>query len=203
MAETAGPTDHLLQRRPGAVALLAMTLATALTAGLGSSQVLAQDLLQTRPGNTASLISNNMVNAILPVEEAFALQLESVTTAEQSAGENTGESTAVGALQLRWRIAADHYLYRQSLQVLLPDGSALTNLKLPEGEAIEDEFFGEVEVYYQSLALPLPLAALANAAGTGANTKASSLELEVHFQGCAAERYCYPPHQQRVLVPLP
>lgn len=183
MAEAAQVTGHhLLQSRPGAVALLGVVLA--LGAAFNAAPVMAQDLLQSRPGGTASLISDNIVNAILPVEEAFALQLE---------------SAAAGALQLHWRIAAGHYLYRQSLLLLLPDGSTLASLALPAGEAIEDEFFGAVEVYYESLTLPLPLEALTSAADAGA----SNLNLEVRFQGCAAERYCYPPHQQEVQVPLP
>lgn len=157
-----------------------LLLAALASAGLG-----AQDLLQQRRPGTPSLISERLQGDLLPVEEAFRLQLES--------------SGSTG-LQLHWQIAPGHYLYRKSLQLVLPDGTALEALELPAATAIEDEYFGAVEVYYEVLRLPLPLtdlAAVADAAG------GRSVNLEVQFQGCAEDRYCYPPHSQTLTVPLP
>ena len=133
----------------------------------------AQDLLQQRRPATP-LISERLQGDLLPVDAAFRLQLDSVGS---------------DGLLLEWQIAPGHYLYRKSLQVLLPDGSALEGLQLPPATPIEDEYFGAVDVYYDALHLPLPRAALAADA------------IEVHFQGCAEDRYCYPPHSQ--ILPLP
>lgn len=154
-----------------------------LIAGL-APMLQAQGLLQERRSNT-SLISERLQGDLLPVEEAFRLQL-------QSSGSD--------GLLLQWQIAPGHYLYRKSLRLQLADGSVLEGLELPDATPIEDAYFGAVDVYYEELRLELPLARLSTAARASAD---NALQLEVHFQGCAEDRYCYPPHRQTLAIPSP
>ena len=55
-------------------------------------------------------------------------------------------------------------------------------MPLPEGKAKFDEFFGDVEVYYQFVAFTLPAALELN----------DGAQLTVGYQGCADRGLCYP-----------
>ncbi|MDX1626236.1 MAG: protein-disulfide reductase DsbD [Wenzhouxiangellaceae bacterium] len=116
---------------------------------------------------------------LLPVEEAFALTAD----AED------------GVVRLRWDIAEGYYLYRHAFDVeaVGDDGARLGEPDIAPGKAYEDEFFGQVEVYRGSASIDVPLEA-APADGT--------LELQVAFQGCADLGICYPPHRQRIEIPV-
>jgi thiol:disulfide interchange protein DsbD len=152
-----------------------LTRTLALLASLATLPLAAQDLLQSR--SPAQLLGKQLVGEVLPAEEAFRLQLS---------------SSGSEGLELEWLIAPGHYLYRKSLGVQLPDGQTLGGLELPAGLPIEDEFFGAVEVYYNALRLPLPLDALRASGAT---------KIDVLFQGCAEERYCYPPQVVELALP--
>ncbi|MEB0047186.1 MULTISPECIES: protein-disulfide reductase DsbD [unclassified Pseudomonas] len=94
----------------------------------------------------------------------------------------TSERLETGETQLYWQIADGYYLYKQRLKF---DGlSAQVTPALPEGEAHNDEFFGEQQVYRQGLELKIP------AGATG--------QIKVGFQGCADAGLCYPPQTQVV-----
>ena len=79
---------------------------------------------------------------------------------------------------LQWDIASGYYLYRDQFAVLA-DGEALA-AEFRRGRMITDEFFGNVEVLYDSAetrVVPPP----------GIDT------LQVRYQGCAEDGICYPP----------
>jgi thiol:disulfide interchange protein DsbD len=94
----------------------------------------------------------------------------------------TSERLESGETQLYWQIADGYYLYQKRLKF---DGlPANQQPVLPEGEAHNDEFFGEQQVYRQGLELKIP----AGASG----------QIKVGFQGCADAGLCYPP-QTRIV----
>lgn len=103
----------------------------------------------------------------LPVDEAFALTV--------SPQEN-------GATLLHWRIAPGYYLYQQRLQFdgLPPERQP----PLPEGEPYSDEFFGDSQIYRDSLELLVP-PGVENSVRLG-------------WQGCADAGLCYPPQTREV-----
>ena len=69
----------------------------------------------------------------------------------------TWERLDDGQVQLRWQIAPGYYLYQKRLRF---DGlDPALQPQLPPGESHSDEFFGESQVYRQSLELTLPAAA--------------------------------------------
>lgn len=106
---------------------------------------------------------------ILPVDDAFAL---SVVRDE-------------GELQLLWQIRPGYYLYRHRLGV---DGSERVGIPhIPEGIHKQDEYFGDVEVYYDALVVDVPLA------GQESET------FVVQYQGCADAGICYPPQKRRFI----
>lgn len=102
----------------------------------------------------------------LPSEEAFRLDI-------------TFED---GRMKLDWRIEAGYYLYRKSFRVSEVTAGEASFRTLPEGETVEDPFFGEVQIFRDRLQTVLN--AHPNPAGR--------LSLVIEFQGCAEARYCYP-----------
>lgn len=93
-------------------------------------------------------------------------------------------------LRVEWEIAPGYYLYRGriKLEAVEPAGASLGTLKLPAGEHIHDEHFGDVEVYR---------------AGTLVGEFSSDRplrKLRLGYQGCAEEGICLPPQTRIVDV---
>ncbi|MDX1298908.1 MAG: protein-disulfide reductase DsbD [Pseudomonas sp.] len=85
------------------------------------------------------MLGNTQQVDFLPVEQAFALNVE-----PQSNGETL----------LRWNIAPGYYLYQQRMQFSgLPAG---VEPELPSGLPYSDEFFGDSQIYREHLELTLP-----------------------------------------------
>jgi thiol:disulfide interchange protein DsbD len=97
-----------------------------------------------------------------------------------------------GQLLLRWQIAPGYYLYRSRLGFNSAAATSAGQLvaleaELPPGIDKVDEYFGEVQVYYQILELTLPLVG-------------KPARIDVQYQGCADAGLCYPPKQQSVAL---
>jgi thioredoxin:protein disulfide reductase len=86
-----------------------------------------------------------------------------------------------GAAVIRWEIAPGYYLYRHQLAFTLdmPHGAPV----IPPGQAEHDDYFGDVEVYFNELIVRIPLE----------RTPPRSARLGVRYQGCAVAGLCYPP----------
>ena len=96
-------------------------------------------------------------------------------------------------VSIHWTIAPGYYLYRDkfSFSLVAPDGDTLeATFTMPQGVSHHDEFFGDVEVYYQSLstAIDLPVAA------------SNAYQLQIQYQGCAEAGLCYPPQTRLVEI---
>jgi thiol:disulfide interchange protein DsbD len=99
------------------------------------------------------------------------------------------------AVSLNWIIADGYYLYRHRVAVKTETSGFTVGVPvLPDGKKKTDEFFGQVEVYYQQLDATVPLE---RAAG------ADTVELKVTYQGCADAGLCYPPITKTIEVALP
>jgi thiol:disulfide interchange protein DsbD len=96
---------------------------------------------------------------------------------------------------LNWAIKPGYYLYQSKLAFTDSNGKAWST-ELPPATPIVDEFLGESRVYFDSLQLRLPLPR--NPVQTPAN-----YSLTVQFQGCAKDRYCYPPQTRTIPLGLP
>lgn len=103
----------------------------------------------------------------LPVEDAFALSVEHADD---------------GATRLTWDIAPGYYLYQQRLSFSGLDKDL--HPTLPAGTPYSDEFFGDSQVYRDSLQLSIA------AEQAGAFT--------LGWQGCADAGLCYPPQSRAI-----
>ncbi|WP_029652384.1 protein-disulfide reductase DsbD [Marinobacter daepoensis] len=115
-----------------------------------------------------SLFGTGTGNDFLPVEEAFQYSLTQNP-------DNT--------VTLYWDIAQDYYLYRKRLTIEGVDGE-LGGIAFPAGVMINDEFFGESEVYYTQAEIQIEPG------------EASALSLS--WQGCADAGLCYPPQSAEI-----
>ena len=108
----------------------------------------------------------------LPVEEAYQVELEVME---------------VNNVRIYWIIADTYYLYQHRFNFKLTDaqGEVPLAVELPEGLHKEDEFFGEVEVYYHYADLLLQ-----------PERTEGKATLALGSQGCADAGLCYPPQTQ-------
>ncbi|MGN7973226.1 protein-disulfide reductase DsbD [Serratia sp. 22264] len=120
----------------------------------------------------ASLFGQSGGSKFVPVDQAFAFDFKQQDR----------------QLALNWQIRPGYYLYRQQIK-LVPQQATLGTVELPEGLSHKDEFFGEVAIFKQQLALNIPLQQAANGAS-----------LSVTYQGCAEAGFCYPPETR--VIPL-
>jgi len=114
--------------------------------------------------------------AFLPVEQAYQLE---------------GELTAAGDLRLYWQITGGYYLYQHAFNVRIesPYRSEPLAIDYPPALNKTDEFFGEVQVYYDHADLSASLPSTED-----------SLTVAVTYQGCADAGLCYPPKTEYLIV---
>ncbi|KKM05224.1 hypothetical protein LCGC14_1756280 [marine sediment metagenome] len=121
--------------------------------------LLAMLLLAT---STLAQMSNS---DFLPVEQAFSYDVS---------------ANADDTLTITWDIAPDYYLYRHQLK-FEGEPQPVTDVRIPDGKPIEDEFFGESEVYYDQVAVTVD--------------PGQAQTLNIAWQGCAEAGLCYPPQR--------
>ncbi|MCC6208685.1 MAG: protein-disulfide reductase DsbD [Gammaproteobacteria bacterium] len=103
-----------------------------------------------------------------------------------------------GTITARWMIADGYYLYRDKFTFRLtesPVGIALGEARFPPGEFKEDEYFGRMEVFHGPMQAAVPVERQGAAPTT--------ITLEVGYQGCADQGFCYPPMKRTVRLELP
>jgi len=100
-------------------------------------------------------------------------------------------------IKAHWDIADDYYLYKDKFEfdIINGEGASLGTAVYPPGKKKHDEFFGEMEVYFNQASILIPLNRSIN--GT------LDLELKVGFQGCADAGFCYPPQSETSSFVLP
>lgn len=92
---------------------------------------------------------------------------------------------------IHWDIAPGYYLYADKFAVTLPNEAQgqQPDMHMPAGQPHVDEYFGEIDVFYDQVVLTVDLPP----ALVGKNTT-----LLLHFQGCADAGLCYPPEQREI-----
>ena len=132
-------------------------------------------LLDNRPSSTLGAALNNSKD-FLPVREAFRLSLV---------------DSSPTSIKLRFANAEGYYLYKHRFQFRTePADIALGDAQLPAGKHKTDEYFGDVEVYYEVLDVDLPLN----------NPSNRPFKLQVTYQGCADKGLCYPPETETLQI---
>jgi len=117
---------------------------------------------------------------LLPPEQAFKLQ----------AWVNNNNVVA------EYTIAPGYYMYRDAFQFTNEtEGVIFGEPGVPDGKIKNDEFFGEVEIYRDKVAITLPLE-FEN------NSNPQVIAIKTAGQGCADIGVCYPPLYQTLTMNL-
>ncbi len=116
-----------------------------------------------------SLLPAHASDDFLPPDQAFKL---SVTQGKQ------------GQVRLNWHISQGYYLYRKQMKIEAEPPGSVQHVEFPAGTIKNDEFFGESEVYHNSVEVLV--------SAPDAHT------LTIGWQGCADAGLCYPPQTRRI-----
>ncbi|MFT5226646.1 MAG: thiol:disulfide interchange protein DsbD [Polaribacter sp.] len=101
------------------------------------------------------------------------------------------------SLIAEYDIAPGYYLYRQRFKFDIEnEGVRFAEPIIPKGKVTQDEFFGEVETYRDSLRIELPI----DYSQFVSDTPLTTLRVKATGQGCADIGICYPPLDQLLLV---
>ena len=117
---------------------------------------------------------------LLPPEQAFRI---------------SAKGEAADKIQVKWRIADGYYLYQSKIK-FSTDAREITLMTpdFPKGEEINDEFFGEIEIYRGDVIVDIPV--------IKDEKIPDIITLEARSQGCADIGVCYPPQTQTLLVAM-
>ncbi len=122
--------------------------------------------------------NNSEEEEFLTAEEAFQL----TTTANPP-----------DQIKLYWNIAEGYYLYRHRITIKSSnDNTVVSEFELPKGKEKYDEFFGDVEIFENSLDVPVNV-----------TSSTGTVNIAVGYQGCAHAGLCYPPVTKNISVNLP
>jgi thiol:disulfide interchange protein DsbD len=117
----------------------------------------------------------------LPEEEAFEFEAIAIDPT---------------TILVRLTSAPAYYLYRHTIDFEIPASEIrVAGMELPEARAIRDEYFGDTEVYYDQIEIPVRLERPAG--------PEQRVELVAAFQGCLTDGICYPPMTRSLEVMLP
>jgi thiol:disulfide interchange protein DsbD len=158
------------QRWPETVALPEGPIAASIATGVTT----------TTGGLAGSLLGGAASDEPLPVGQAFVAN---------------PRFDAANELTVDWQIAPGYYLYRDKFTFDVEGAIQFGAARLPEGVAMTDQNFGDVEVYYDRVEVIVPFAR--------AHPEAQFLSVTAGFQGCKDESICYPPAEQVFDITLP
>lgn len=145
---------------------------TATRYALATLLLLAFSFLNTAAVAQSTLITPSNQNDFLPVEEAYRVEVVSESASQ---------------LRVLWQIAPDYYLYQHQFAFSLendPNNSGVS-ARYSQALAKTDEYFGDVEVYYDFADITL----------TTSMPLAENAILTITSQGCADAGLCYPPRK--------
>lgn len=126
-----------------------------------------------------SEIPSVTAETLLDVDEAFVLDVWSAD----------GER-----LKALFEVQPGYYIYKDKLKFEPSDQARLMPAILPEGEAMDDPYFGVTAIYTGNFEFEIPL--------IRASPEFEVLELTAEYQGCAKDLICYPPVQKTFKIPL-
>ena len=92
------------------------------------------------------------------------------------------------AINASWQIAVEHYLYKDSIKVIINNEAIAHEFILLDESVINDEFFGESLVLKNTLVVR----AVYN------SDDLQNAIITIEYQGCAAGKYCYPKQRKNI-----
>ena len=134
-----------------------------------------------------SILASSGKDEVIPVDQAYQLSAKVASPQE---------------MRLSWDIAQGTYLYQEKIKIKLKQGEGITlgEYKLPQAKIKKnalrpDGITGDLPVYYHRLHIPVPL--------VRTNSSATTIILEISYQGCADFGFCYPPQRKQLRLDLP
>ncbi|MCY4263788.1 MAG: protein-disulfide reductase DsbD N-terminal domain-containing protein [Gammaproteobacteria bacterium] len=160
--------------------------------------------LSVRPRNTIALLIVTAAMTIFSVPISAQLAPPSVSSLNSSSDSNRPlaveqafpwfASIMNHTYSITWTPAVGHYLYRHSFAFSLiarsGEDPVPLNFRLPDGIKKTDQFFGDIEAYYEPVQAKLILEGIPD----------PQASLLIEYQGCADWGFCYPP--QKAVHPL-
>lgn len=158
------------------------TLTVALeAAGSSTPQSLMTQLRRDPSADDAPEEGGAGQTAFLHPDEAFRFELTAMSH---------------DTLLARFFIEPGYYLYRDKFSVDSPDDAvSVAGVELPDGRKKTDEYFGDIEAYYDGFDAQITL-------NRGA-TQGATVPIALGYQGCAEDGICYPPIEKTVSLRLP
>lgn len=89
---------------------------------------------------------------------------------------------------VNWQIAPGYYLYTNRVRITV-DPKTPVDVQLPQGDLKYDASLGRLEVYHGNITVPVVF-----------KTNPQQITLDVDYQGCSQEGFCYPPMHKSMLV---
>ena len=123
-----------------------------------------------------SLLTINYAKSELPINQAEFLSPDEAFKIDYNIVDQNH-------VKINWIIHPGYYLYMGMFEFKSLDENKISKIEMPEGKKKQDEFFGDVDVYYYS----------AEADVYFLDDIKNSIELKVKYQGCADAGLCYPP----------
>ena len=93
-----------------------------------------------------------------------------------------------GKILLNWDIEKGCYLYLDKFSFLDKNLNTYIKSSFPEGEILEDEYFGKVKVFYDEVEVTLNIG------------KGFEKEIIATYQGCNQKGYCYSPIKKFIVI---
>ena len=88
---------------------------------------------------------------------------------------------------LTWSLKENCFLYKEKFK-LIAEGKEISSFQIiGEPNKINDVYFGEVEVYFDSVSIIL-------------NLNEGEKEIDISYQGCNEKGFCYPPIEKKLLL---
>lgn len=115
----------------------------------------------------------------LPLEQAFPFYISEL---------------GPGRFKVSWNLAEGHYLYRHAFDFNMQQSSEAEELPidytLPDGLKKTDQFFGDIEAYYDAVSVDISLPTVPG----------PDAILLIEYQGCADWGFCYPPQRYEFIL---
>ncbi len=128
----------------------------------------------------SSLFFGTSDSGLLPADAAFVLD---------------GRVDGANLITLSWRIEPGYYLYSEKFAFSTGSAIQLGTARIPAGEPHYDEYFGDVEVFYNYVEAELPF--------SRASPNAIEVVIDATLQGCKVDSVCYPVIAQSIVLDLP
>lgn len=140
----------------------------------------------------ANMPSSGGINAVLKANRATA---EPDFLPPDQAFQVAAFADGPDRVKVQWAIHEGYYLYKSRIKLATSSQEAqLGTPSLPKGKPKHDDYFGDQEVYHDSLDATVSVARKAGGKLT--------LPLDVTYQGCAEAGLCYPPITKTLEVAL-